>query len=268
MTNVSILGVPFDGKSSFSRGPARAPASIREALWSPAGNDYAESLLKVLDTPWFADAGDVAVAPNVFPLKEIDDAVTSLLNAGTVPIVLGGDHSITFPVLQAIARHSGPVAVLHFDAHNDLYDEFEGDRFSHACPFARILEAGFARSLIQVGIRCMTPHLRQQATRFGVDVIDMSSWAAGIRPLVSAPCYVSIDLDVLDPAFAPGLSHREPGGLTTRELLTAIQSSPVPIVGADIVELNPSRDVDNLTAGTAAKVLKELAARIHGATWS
>jgi arginase family enzyme len=152
--------------------------------------------------------------------------------------------------------------VLHFDAHPDLYDEFEGDRFSHACPFARVMDERLADRLVQVGIRTMNGHQREQADRYGVEVIDMRAWVAGTRPVVNGPVYVSIDVDALDPAFAPGVSHREPGGLSVREMLTVIQSLPSPIVGADIVEFNPSQDPIGLTAPVCAKVVKEVAGKM------
>jgi arginase family enzyme len=154
------------------------------------------------------------------------------------------------------------LTILHFDAHPDLYDEFEGDRFSHACPFARIMEEGLASRLVQVGIRTMNGHLQEQATKFGVEVIDMRAWGRGERPAVSGPVYLSLDLDVLDPAFAPGLSHRESGGLSVRDVLDVIQEMSGTLVGADIVECNPVVDPGGLTATVAAKFVKEIAGRM------
>jgi arginase family enzyme len=121
------------------------------------------------------------------------------------------------------------------------------------------MELGLADSLTQVGIRAQTGHQRQQADRFGVETIDMRAWARGARPVLHGPLYVSIDLDALDPAFAPGVSHPEPGGLSVRELLDLVQSLPGPIAGADIVELNPTLDPMGLTARVAAKLVRELA---------
>jgi arginase family enzyme len=152
--------------------------------------------------------------------------------------------------------------VLHLDAHPDLYPEFEGDPYSHACPFARVVEEGLAERLVQVGIRTMNGAQQAQAERHDVEVIDMRAWTAGRRPDVRGPLYLSIDLDAFDPAFAPGVSHREPGGLATRDAIDLIQRLPGPIVGADIVELNPSRDPIGITAPLAAKLVKELAARM------
>nr|NIV28320.1 agmatinase [Anaerolineae bacterium] len=146
------------------------------------------------------------------------------------------------------------------DAHPDLYDEIEGNRYSHGCPFARIMEESLVTRLVQVGIRTMNPHQRAQAERFGVEVHEMRDWRPGTAFDFGGPVYLSLDLDVLDPAFAPGTSHHEPGGLSTREVLELIQNLRAPIVGADIVELNPKRDPLGITAMAAAKLLKEVVA--------
>ena len=127
------------------------------------------------------------------------------------------------------------------------------------------MEEGLADELVQVGIRAMTGHQRDQADRFGVDVIDMRRWSAGARPTLQHPVYISLDLDVLDPAFAPGVSHREPGGLSVREVLSVLQEVRVPIVGVDLVEYNPLRDLDGVTATVAGKLLKEMLAAMGAA---
>jgi arginase family enzyme len=151
---------------------------------------------------------------------------------------------------------------VQFDAHPDLYDIFEGDRYSHACPFARIMEEGLATRLLQLGIRTMSGHQQEQATHFGVEVHDMRRWGDGPVLRIEGPVYVSFDLDALDPAFVPGVAHHEPGGLSVRQALDVIQRLPGPIVGADVVEYNPRNDVGGVTARVAAKLVKELAARM------
>jgi agmatinase len=181
---------------------------------------------------------------------------------GARPIALGGDHSVTYPILRAVGRRHPALTILHIDAHPDLYDEFEGDRFSHACPFARIMEEGLAKRLVQVGIRTINAHQRSQAERFGVEIIDMRAWERGVRPTVSGEVYLSIDLDGLDPAYAPGVSHREPGGLSVRDVLTLVQSTGGTLIGADVVEYNPTQDFAGVTATVAAKIVKELAGRM------
>lgn len=252
----TLLGLPFDEASSFRRGAADAPPLIRAAMRSDASNMWTETLVDLSVPGAYADAGDADLAGDA--RDAMTAAVAQVMAAGGRPVVLGGDHAVTWPVLRAVRAAHRELSILHFDAHNDLYDHFEGDKGSHACPFARIMEAGLADELIQVGIRAMTGHQREQADRFGVDVIDMRRWVAGVRPAVRHPVYISIDLDVLDPAHAPGVSHREPGGLSVRDVLTVLQGLRVPIVGADLVEYNPARDLDGVTATVGGKVLKEL----------
>lgn len=257
----TLLGVPFDGASSFQRGAAGGPAAIRQALRLPSTNVWSELGVDTSRPDVLTDAGDASLsAPPQASRDEITAAVSTLVRGSRLPIVLGGDHSITYPVLRAIRPHHPRLTILHLDAHPDLYEAFEGDRYSHACPFARIMEEGLADRLVSVGIRCANDHQRQQAERFGVETIDMRAWAAGVRPHVEGPLYLSIDLDVLDPAFAPGVSHPEPGGLTTRELLHLLHSLRATVVGGDVVELNPARDPAGLTALVAARIVKELAA--------
>lgn len=210
------------------------------------------------------DSGDLPLAEGEGDFALIRDAVAAAAGDGAVPILLGGDHAVTFPALEGIAAVHGPVNILHFDAHPDLYDNFGGDPLSHASPFARIMERGLARRLVQVGIRTLNRQCREQAERFGVEVIEMKDFAPGHVPLPSPPLYISVDLDGFDPAFAPGVSHHEPGGLTVRELLAVLRRVPTPIVGADIVEYNPARDVNGVTATLAAKLLKELASLTRG----
>ena len=258
----TIIGVPYDASSSYLRGAADAPAKIREALRSPSSNGWSESGINVLEEGVISDAGDVTM-PDVGDARlAIENAVRQLAMRGGRPISLGGDHSITYPILKALGPVNPNLTILQFDAHPDLYDEFEGDRYSHACQFARIMEEGLAARLVQVGIRTLTQHQRDQAKKFNVDIVDMKVWESGRKPKAGKPTYISLDLDGLDPAFAPGVSHPEPGGLSVRDVLSVIQSLPGPIVGADIVELNPSRDVNGLTAMVAAKFVKEIAAKM------
>jgi arginase family enzyme len=148
---------------------------------------------------------------------------------------------------------------VHFDAHPDLYDELLGNRLSHASPFARIMERGLASDLWQYGIRTLNPHQRTQVARFGVHCHEMRHHACWPLPTQPGPLYVSIDLDALDPAFAPGVAHQEPGGLSVRQLLDLLFQLPGPVVGADVVEYLPQRDVGDVTAVVAAKLARELA---------
>jgi arginase len=261
MTTVpTLVGIPYDGSSSFLRGPALAPPRIREALFSASANLYTECGLSLEGGPAWRDAGDLLLSNPSSVRADVESGIARVIAEGGRPLALGGDHSVSYPILRAVASAYPDLTILHFDAHADLYDEFEGDRFSHACPFARIMEEGLVKRLVQVGVRTLTAHQRAQVARYGVDVIDLRAFAAGGRPDVTGPVYVSLDLDVLDPAYAPGVSHWEPGGLSTRELLTMLQALEACVVGADLVEYNPLRDPTGMTAMVAAKLLKELLA--------
>lgn len=263
-----LLGCPWDASSSFQRGAAEAPPRIREALRSPSSNAFNERGDDVSDPAVLSDGGDVALPEDPALARErIEEAAGRILAAGAKPLVLGGDHSITYPVLRAFRGGAAP-AVLHFDAHGDLYDEFEGDRYSHACPFARAMEDGLAVRLIQVGLRTLTPHQRAQAAKFDVEMFEAGRWreAIGIVAGLRGPVYVSLDIDVLEPMLAPGISHPEPGGLTVRDVLDVLAALDTEVIGADVVEYNPRNDVRDLTARVAAKFVKELAGLMRPAT--
>jgi arginase len=253
----TLLGIPFDAYSSYLRGVGDAPPKIREALACDASNSWSELGVDLGVAEVYGDAGDLA-----FDEKDafaaIEAGVGALIDQGKRPVSLGGDHSITFPIVTAVARRHPELTLFHFDAHPDLYEEFEGNRLSHACPFARIMEAGLAKRLVQVGIRTMNRHQREQAEKFGVDVVEMRGLPAYGKLKAAGPVYITFDMDVLDPAFAPGISHREPGGMSVREAIAHLHAIEGEIVGADLVEYNPVRDVAGMTATVAAKILTEI----------
>ena len=260
---VAVLGVPLDHNSSFIRGPRKAPAAIRRALLEGATNMTSESGLDLdVDDRW-CDWGDVDCRGDATDMLRIEQAAAAAWTSGRL-LALGGDHSITAPVLRGRPRDASPLTVLHFDAHPDLYPEYGGNRDSHASPFHRVMEEGLARRLVQVGIRTMNAVQADAARRFGVECVSPEAAADWPGLHGPEPVYVSIDLDALDPAFAPGVSHHEPGGLTVREVLATLRKVTCPIVGADIVELNPDRDPDGRTASVGAKFVKELLARLLG----
>ena len=267
MSTAKLLGVPYDAHSSFLRGPATAPAAIRAALTCGSANWCAESGVD-LDperTDAWSDLGDLdldATAEVTSVLATIRDAAEAALAGGSRLLSLGGDHLVAWPLVEAVSARHDDLTIVHFDAHPDLYDELDGDRYSHACPFARIMEAGLATRLVQIGIRTMTPHQQAQVDRFGVEVLPYPTWDGAV-PTLSGNVYISIDMDALDPAFAPGVSHHEPGGMTTRELLRSIQAIAAmdcTVVAADLVELNPDRDLNDVSAMVAAKLTRELLA--------
>ena len=255
---VRLIGLPTDSHSSFLRGAAAAPPLVRAALRSDHSNMAAESGLELDVDIAVEDAGDLPLEESERDPERISDAARRSAESGAVPIFVGGDHMVTFPIVAGLADVHGPVNILHFDAHPDLYEDFGGDPLSHASPFARIMERGFAKRLVQVGIRTLNSHCREQVKKYGVEVIEMRDFAPDRVPVQEAPLYISIDLDALDPAFAPGVSHHEPGGLSVRDILAVLHRVQGPIVGADVVEYNPARDINGMTATVAAKLVKEL----------
>jgi agmatinase len=271
---VSLLGIPHDVNSSFMRGAAEAPALIRQELlsesrhlWTETGRDLGEKgvLRDLGDLRFEHDAPSGTINPadardhGAGDWTLIEHAVADAIAEGQPLISLGGDHAITHPILRALRRRYPKLTILHFDAHPDIYHDFEGNPRSHASPFARIMEEKLADRLIQVGIRTATAHLREQIAKFGVEVIEARHFRDDVRIEWTTPVYISLDMDGLDPAYAPGVSHREPGGLTTRQVLSVIQSIDQPIVAADVVEYNPRCDIDFMTAPVAAKLVKEIA---------
>ena len=252
-----LVGIPFDGQSSYLRGPADAPPKIREAIACDASNKWTELAVDLGVPGIYEDAGDLAFQEQD-AFAAIESGIHKLIDAGKRPVSLGGDHSITYPIIKTFAKRYPDLTIFHFDAHPDLYDEFEGNRLSHACPFALIMEAGLAKRLVQIGIRTINRHQREQAQKFGVEVVEMRFLPAYDRLTADGPVYITFDMDVLDPAFAPGISHREPGGMSIREAIAHLHAIRGGIVGADVVEYNPVRDISGLTATAAAKIVKEL----------
>ncbi len=260
-TRIGLLGVAFDENSSYMRGAALAPQRIREAFFCDSSNQWTEDETYLGADSIFADAGDITPSQADMPI-ETEQAAGRLYEAGLKVMAFGGDHSVTYPLVKAAAKAHPNLSILHFDAHPDLYDNFEDNPHSHASPFARIMEAGLAKRLVQVGIRTINGHQREQANRFGVEVLTMKNWQDVFNINFDSPLYITFDMDCLDPAFAPGISHWEPGGLSTREALSVIQSLQANIIGADVVELNPTRDPLNVTEMVAAKVFKEIVAKM------
>ena len=259
MVTISVLGVPNDDNSSFMKGAAEAPPSIRRELRSDAYSSWSETGVDLGEEGRLADRGDVRFDAASDPWDLIERDGGRALEAGAPLFCLGGDHAITHPIMRAVRRRQQRLTILHIDAHPDIYDAYQGNPRSHASPFARIMEERLADRLIQVGLRTINDHHRDQFRRFGVEVIEASRWNDDLRLELTTPVYLSLDLDGLDPAYAPGVSHREPGGPSTRQVIRLIQAIDQPIVGADIVEYNPRCDISGVTATVAAKLVKEIA---------
>jgi arginase len=261
---LKVIGIPYDSNSSFLKGSSLAPNRIRLMEKEGSANAFAENGVEVLHNVNYEDVDDI-VFETTDPKKAFETIkakIGSLIADKTKVVSIGGDHSVSYPIISAFADKYEGLNILHFDAHADLYDNFDDNPYSHASPFARILEGGKIKSLTQIGIRTLSKHQKEQAEKFGVRIIEMKDFNFDFIQNLQSPLYISLDLDVLDPAFAPGVSHHEPGGMTTRELLKVIQNLNVEIVGADMVEYNPIRDLNNMTAMVGYKMLKELIAKM------
>lgn len=259
---LAIIGIRYDENSSFTKGAADAPPQIRAALRSDAWNLTSENGTDLSNDSVFFDAGDIEPVAGSDMLTLIENSIYTLIGDGLTPISLGGDHSITHPIVRAFAKKYKDLSILHFDAHPDIYDSYQGNRNSHASPFARIMEQKLVRRLVQVGIRTFTADQREQVRKFGVESIEMRNVTADLQLEFDTPVYISFDMDALDPAFAPGVSHREPGGLSTRQAIDLIQRLKGQVVGADIVEFNPRMDPLHVTGTVCAKLFKEIAAKM------
>ena len=258
---IGLLGLAVDENSSYKRGPAFAPPKIRDAFFCDSSNLWTENETYLGADGIFADVGDIAPS-QVEMHAETERAASQLYAAGLKVFAFGGDHSVTYPLVRAAAKYHSAINILHFDAHPDLYDNFGDNPNSHASPFARIMESGLVKRLVQVGIRTMNGHQREQANCFGVKVLTMQNWRGIFDIQFEMPLYLTFDMDCLDPAFAPGTSHLEPGGLSTREALSVIQSLRANIVAADLVEFNPAQDPLNVTGMVCAKIFKEIVAKM------
>ena len=259
---LAIIGIRYDENSSFTKGAADAPPQIRAALRSDAWNLTSENGTDLSNDSIFFDAGDIEPVAGSEMSALIENSLYTLIADGLMPISLGGDHSITYPIVRAFARKYNNLSILHFDAHPDIYDNYQGNRNSHASPFARIMERKLVKRLVQVGIRTFTADQRDQVRKFGVESIEMRNVTPDLQLEFDSPVYISFDVDALDPAFAPGVSHREPGGLSTRQAIDLIQRLKGKVVGADIVEFNPRMDPLHITGTVCAKIFKEIAARM------
>jgi agmatinase len=253
----AVLGLPTYQNSSFLKAPLDAPARIVAAMRREESNGWTETGIDLSRPGTLAYLGDLALeTPDDF--ERIRAASAALFGGERRAVFLGGDHSVTFPILAGLHERMGPVDVVHIDAHPDLYDDYEGNPLSHASPFARALERGFIRTLHQYGIRTINAHQRAQVERFGVRCHEMRDRATWPPLETKGPVYVTVDLDGLDPSCAPGVAHWEPGGLTVREALDVIHSINAPVVGGDVVEYNGARDPQGLTAVVAARMAMEI----------
>ncbi len=271
--DVALIGIPYDGGTSYRPGARFGPRAVREqsALirpWNPVLRVSPFEKLRI------ADYGDVDVAPISIErtFEAVEREIRRLLEHGVIPVSVGGDHSVTLPILRAVARRHGPVAIVHFDAHPDTWDEYVGSRYFHGTPFRRAVEERLIdpRRTIQIGIRgpLYGPSDFDFHAEHGLEAIRIEEvkeqgtrWVAErLRRLAGGPVYCSFDIDAVDPAYAPGTGTPEVGGLTSYEAVSLVRMlQGLTLVGADVVEVSPLYDgPGQVTALLAANLLFEL----------
>lgn len=253
---VAILGVPYDATETFRRGARLAPGVIRWASWSI--ESYSPVLHRDLEDLPLRDLGDLEL-PDA-PEEMVESVMQALLALpeGCLPLLLGGEHTITLGAVRALARRHPSLAVLHLDAHLDMRDRYEGRHLSHATVMRRLVEE-FPGSLVQLGVRSGIPEEFEAARRLCLwsspELVLPPSIHEALR---GRPVYVTVDIDVLDPACAPGTGNPEPEGPSSQELLRFLrQLRSLHVVGVDVVEVSPPYDPSGVTAILAAKVARE-----------
>lgn len=267
---LALVGLADDSRSSHASGCAAAPAAIRAAYDGACHNSFSEygpigpARLGLDLTGAAADLGDFTAPDWTEAAALFESVCRRVIQAGKIPFFLGGDHAVTIPAAAGLAALNRPVQVIQLDAHPDLYPDYDGDQFSHACTAARLLEMDHIAGLTQIGVRTMNRVQAEAVDRAGerIRIVPAAELALGsdlfalIKP--DDAVYITVDMDALDPAFAPGVNHPTPGGLTSRQILDIIRTVPGRLVGLDVVEVNPARDVAGLTALTAGRLL------VHG----
>jgi agmatinase len=274
--DVMICGAPFDGGTTFRPGARFGPRAIRVASALGRGH-HPERGVTVFDRLRCADGGDILCVPMSVErsLLSIEQRVADIARAGAIPILVGGDHTISLGALRALHKQHGPLGLVHFDAHSDTFGPAWDIDVHHGTVFRHALNEGLLRpaDVLQIGIR--GPFTAENDLEFakqaGIRVVmidEVKSNIAGIAQLVQqisqrAACYVSFDMDGVDPAYAPGTGTPVPGGMTSYEALQLLRAlSGKGIVGADVVEISPDHDVSGITALLAVSVIGEILAAI------
>ncbi len=273
--NIGVLGVPFDGGLTARTGARHGPREVRNQSTLTRRINVATGA-RPFETARIADLGDV-IFEQVFDLEaahaEIQTSLASVVSAGVLPLTVGGDHSISYPVLRAVTNNGAkPCALVHVDSHTDTWPEFQGSKFHHGAPFRLAVEEGLIdpKKTVQIGIRGGQnimdglDYSRDAGFRvIGIEEFDDLGWrdvAAQVRDIIGdTPVYLSFDIDALDPAHAPGTGTPEAGGITMREaqrMIRALQG--LNFVGGDLVEVSPPFDIGGLTALNAATLLFEI----------
>jgi agmatinase len=256
---VALLGVPYDRTQSHRRGAAGGPHAIRTASWSL--ETYSPTLGRDLEEVALADLGDLEVA-DLEPAEMVEAVAqwVKALDPSAIPFLLGGDHTITVGAVRALAERWPNLVVVQFDAHADLREAYEKEPLSHACTTRRIWEILGDDRIVQLGVRSYTREewaFARSHCRWSLGSLALPETV--LADLRARPVYLTLDVDVLDPAFAPGVGNPEPGGPAFSDLCAALRAlGSLRVVGMDVVEVSPPFDPAQITATAAAKLVREL----------
>ncbi len=260
-TKIVIIGVPMDFTVSFRPGARFGPKKIREASYGL--ENYSVYADDSLENKRFFDAGDVDIPfGNVEKsLDIIGDVAKKFLDDGKIPLFLGGEHLISYPIIKEVVENYPDLVIVHFDAHADLRDSYLGEKLSHATVLRRISEHIKDKHIYQFGIRSGIEeeflYAKQHTHMYPLEV--KTPFLKALQALKNRPIYITLDIDVVDPAFAPGTGTPEPGGCSAQEILEVVSNfKELNIVGFDLVEVSPANDLSERTSLLAAKILREL----------
>jgi agmatinase len=270
--DIALFGIPFDGGTTYRPGPRFGPRHVRAQSvlirpWNPVLNVNPFAKYRI------ADYGDLSVNPLSIEdtFRRVEEQMKPLHEVGTRCVSIGGDHSLSLPLLRAITKRHGPVAVIQFDAHNDLWDEYFGSRYSHGTPFRRAIEENLILkgAFLQVGLRgqVYSEHDFDFAKKHKVKMITAEEFHAHgimlfrqqIKAFRGKPVYITLDIDSVDPAYAPGTGTPQVGGFTSIQILALVRAlRGLNIIGCDLVEVSPPYDSSEITSLLAANLLYEL----------
>lgn len=258
--NVVLFGAPFDGTTSFRPGTRFAPAAIRPDSYGL--ETYSPYLDLDLDDYKVTDIGDIDLpfGNTTRALSMLNDTATTILNANKKPLMIGGEHLVSLPVIEALIKKYPDLHIIHFDAHTDLREDYLGEPLSHASVIRRAWDLIGDGRIFQFGIRSgLKSEFEWAKSHTSLQRFNTNGLSDVISSLKGKPVYLTIDLDVLDPSIFPGTGTPEPGGITMKELLEALTAlKELPLVGADIVELSPHYDTSGVSTAVACKVIREV----------
>ncbi len=257
---ICIVGLPYDGTSSYRPGSRFGPNAIRKASWGM--ETYSPNLGRDLGDLKICDLGDLEIpfGNKEMALAKIREVIQKIIDDGKYPVLLGGEHLITLPIVEGFRNRFDDLAVIQLDAHADLRDEYLGETISHSTVMRRVLEVIGAGKLSQFGVRSASKEEFSYANTIGsLYEFGEDGFHRALRSIGDRPLYISLDLDVLDPSILPGTGNPEPGGIDFNEMICALKIlGKTRVIGFDIVELSPNHDPSEVSSIVTSKLVREM----------